>query len=156
MLSAMIDNHLQQGNDLGLDPRRITWRRVVDMNDRALRNTVIGLGGKAHGVPRESGFDISVSSEVMAILCLSKDLKDLKERLGRIVVGYTTGGEAVTASDLKAHGAMAALLKDALNPNLVQTIEHVPAFVHGAPSRTSPTGTHMEVQNGRTSSEPDD
>lgn len=142
LLSAMIDNHLQQGNDLGLDPRRITWRRVLDMNDRALRNTVIGLGGKPHGVPRESGFDISVSSEVMAILCLSRDLKDLKERLGRIVVGYTTGGEAVTASDLKAHGAMAALLKDALNPNLVQTIEHVPAFVHGGPFANIAHGTN--------------
>lgn len=142
LLSAMIDNHLQQGNELGLDPRRITWRRVLDMNDRALRNTVIGLGGKPHGVPRESGFDISVSSEVMAILCLSRDLKDLKERLGRIVVGYTAGGEAVTASDLKAHGAMAALLKDALNPNLVQTIEHVPAFVHGGPFANIAHGTN--------------
>jgi formate--tetrahydrofolate ligase len=142
LLSAMIDNHLQQGNELGLDPRRITWRRVLDMNDRALRNTVIGLGGKPHGIPRESGFDISVSSEVMAILCLSKDLKDLKERLGRIVIGYTWSGEAVTASDLKAHGAMAALLKDALNPNLVQTIEHVPAFVHGGPFANIAHGTN--------------
>jgi formate--tetrahydrofolate ligase len=145
LLSAMIDNHLQQGNELGLDPRRITWRRVLDMNDRALRNTVIGLGGKPHGIPRESGFDISVSSEVMAILCLSKDLKDLKERLGRIVVGYTWGGEAVTASDLKAHGAMAALLKDALNPNLVQTIEHVPAFVHGGPFANIAHGTNSII-----------
>jgi len=142
LLSAMIDNHLQQGNDLGIDPRRITWRRVVDMNDRALRNTVIGLGGKPHGIPRESGFDISVSSEVMAILCLSKDLKDLKARLGRIVIGYTWSGDAVTASDLKAHGAMAALLKDALNPNLVQTIEHVPAFVHGGPFANIAHGTN--------------
>jgi formate--tetrahydrofolate ligase len=145
LLSAMIDNHLQQGNELGIDPRRITWRRALDMNDRALRNTVIGLGGKPHGVPRESGFDISVSSEVMAILCLSKDLKDLKERLGRIVIGYTWGGEAVTASDLKAHGAMAALLKDALNPNLVQTIEHVPAFVHGGPFANIAHGTNSII-----------
>ena len=145
LLSAMIDNHLQQGNELGIDPRRITWRRVVDMNDRALRNAVIGLGGKPHGIPRESGFDISVSSEVMAILCLSKDLKDLKERLGRIVVGYTWSGDAVTAADLKAHGAMAALLKDALNPNLVQTIEHVPAFVHGGPFANIAHGTNSII-----------
>jgi len=145
LLSAMIDNHLQQGNELGIDPRRITWRRVVDMNDRALRNMVIGLGGKPHGIPRESGFDISVSSEVMAILCLAKDLKDLKERLGRIVVGYTWEGEAVTAADLKAHGAMAALLKDALNPNLVQTIEHVPAFVHGGPFANIAHGTNSII-----------
>ena len=145
LLSAMIDNHLQQGNELGIDPRRITWRRVVDMNDRALRHAVIGLGGKPHGIPRESGFDISVSSEVMAILCLSKDLKDLKERLGRIVVGYTWSGDAVTAADLKAHGAMAALLKDALNPNLVQTIEHVPAFVHGGPFANIAHGTNSII-----------
>ncbi len=145
LLSAMIDNHLQQGNELGIDPRRITWRRVVDMNDRALRHAVIGLGGKPHGIPRESGFDISVSSEVMAILCLSKDLKDLKERLGRIVIGYTWSGDAVTAADLKAHGAMAALLKDALNPNLVQTIEHVPAFVHGGPFANIAHGTNSII-----------
>ena len=145
LLSAMIDNHLQQGNELGIDPRRVTWRRVVDMNDRALRHAVIGLGGKPHGIPRESGFDISVSSEVMAILCLSKDLKDLKERLGRIVVGYTWSGDAVTAADLKAHGAMAALLKDALNPNLVQTIEHVPAFVHGGPFANIAHGTNSII-----------
>ena len=142
LLSAMIDNHLQQGNELGIDPRRVTWRRVVDMNDRALRHAVIGLGGKPHGIPRESGFDISVSSEVMAILCLARDLKDLKERLGRIVIGYTWSGDAVTAADLKAHGAMAALLKDALNPNLVQTIEHVPAFVHGGPFANIAHGTN--------------
>jgi len=145
LLSAMIDNHLQQGNELGIDPRRVTWRRVVDMNDRALRHAVIGLGGKPHGIPRESGFDISVSSEVMAILCLSKDLKDLKERLGRIVIGYTWSGDAVTAADLKAHGAMAALLKDALNPNLVQTIEHVPAFVHGGPFANIAHGTNSII-----------
>ncbi len=142
LLSAMIDNHIQQGNDLGIDPRRITWRRVLDMNDRSLRHVVLGLGGKAHGVPRESGFDISVSSEVMAILCLSGSLKDLKERLGRIVIGYTWNGDAITAADLKAHGAMTALLKEALNPNLVQTIEHVPAFVHGGPFANIAHGTN--------------
>jgi len=145
LLAAMLDNHLQQGNELGIDPRRITFRRVVDMNDRALRNIVIGLGGKAHGIPRESGFDISVSSEIMAILCLATDLQDLKERLGNIVVGYTWTGEKVTARDLKAHGAMAALLKDAINPNLVQTIEHVPAFVHGGPFANIAHGTNSIV-----------
>jgi len=145
LLAAMLDNHLQQGNALGIDPRRITFRRVVDMNDRALRNIVIGLGGKAHGIPRESGFDISVSSEIMAILCLATDLQDLKERLGNIVVGYTWSGERVTAKDLNAHGAMAALLKDAINPNLVQTIEHVPAFVHGGPFANIAHGTNSIV-----------
>ena len=114
LLSAMIDNHLQQGNALGLDPRRITWKRVVDLNDRALRNIVVGLGGTSQGVPREDGFMISVASEIMAILCLADDLLDLKERLGRIIVGYTYEGKPVTAKDLKAHGAMAALLKDAI------------------------------------------
>lgn len=133
LLSALIDNHLQQGNALGLDPRRITWKRVLDMNDRALRHIVIGLGGKAQGVPREDGFDISVASEVMAILCLAGSLTELKERLARIVVGYTGEGRPVTAGDLKAQGAMALLLKDALKPNLVQTLEHVPAFIHGGP-----------------------
>jgi formate--tetrahydrofolate ligase len=142
LLSAMIDNHIQQGNELGIDPRRVTWRRVLDMNDRSLRNIVLGLGGKPHGIPRESGFDISVSSEVMAILCLSESLKDLKERLGRIVIGYTWSGEAITAADLKAHGAMTALLKEAINPNLVQTIEHVPAFVHGGPFANIAHGTN--------------
>ncbi|MBO8154532.1 formate--tetrahydrofolate ligase [Thermovirga sp.] len=145
LLAAMLDNHLQQGNALGIDPRRITFRRVVDMNDRALRNIVIGLGGKAHGIPRESGFDISVSSEIMAILCLATDLQDLKEKLGNIVVGYTWSGERVTAKDLNAHGAMAALLKDAINPNLVQTIEHVPAFVHGGPFANIAHGTNSIV-----------
>jgi len=145
LLAAMLDNHLQQGNALGIDPRRITFRRVVDMNDRALRNIVIGLGGKAHGIPRESGFDISVASEIMAILCLATDLQDLKEKLGNIVVGYTWSGERVTAKDLNAHGAMAALLKDAINPNLVQTIEHVPAFVHGGPFANIAHGTNSIV-----------
>ena len=133
LLAAVVDNHLQQGNALGLDPRRIAWRRVVDMNDRALRNIVVGLGGKPHGVPREDGFDISVASEVMAILCLARDLEDLKERLARIIVGYTYGGEPVTVAMLKVQGAMAALLKEAIKPNLVQTLENVPAFIHGGP-----------------------
>lgn len=133
LLAALIDNHLEQGNALGLDPRRITWKRVLDMNDRALRHIVIGLGGKGQGVPREDGFDISVASEVMAILCIAGSLAELKERLGRIVVGYTYSGRPVTAGDLGAQGAMAILLKDAIKPNLVQTLEHVPAFVHGGP-----------------------
>ncbi|EFQ23678.1 Formate-tetrahydrofolate ligase [Aminomonas paucivorans DSM 12260] len=142
LLSAMIDNHLQQGNPLGIDPRRVTWRRVMDMNDRALRHLVIGLGGKGDGVPRETGFDISVASEVMAILCLADGIEDLKARLGRIVVAYTYEGKPVTASDLKAQGAMAALLKEAIQPNLVQTIEHVPAFVHGGPFANIAHGTN--------------
>ncbi|HOG14369.1 MAG TPA: formate--tetrahydrofolate ligase [Synergistales bacterium] len=142
LLSALVDNHLQQGNRLDIDPRRVVFRRVMDMNDRSLRQIVIGLGGKGNGVPRENGFDISVSSEVMAILCLAGNLKDLKERLAKIVVGYTYSGQAVTACDLKAEGAMTALLKDALNPNLVQTIEHVPAFVHGGPFANIAHGTN--------------
>src|SRR5579883_1884236 len=121
LLAALIDNHIQQGNALGFDVRRVTWRRVVDVNDRALRNIVIGLGGTAHGVPREDGFDIVVASEVMAILCLATSIKDLKERLGSIVVGYRGDGHPIRARDLKAHGAMTALLKTALAPNLVQT-----------------------------------
>ncbi|WP_312338646.1 formate--tetrahydrofolate ligase [Anaerospora hongkongensis] len=133
LLSAMLDNHIQQSNALRIDPRRIVWRRVVDMNDRALRNIIIGLGGKAHGVPREDGYDITVASEVMAILCLAADLEDLKERLARIVVAYTYDNEPVTVGMLKAQGAMAALLKEAIKPNLVQTLEHVPAFIHGGP-----------------------
>lgn len=145
LLSAMLDNHLQQGNELCIDPRQIALRRVMDMNERALRHIVLGLGGKGNGIPRESGFDISVSSEVMAILCLSRDLKDLKERLGRIVVAYNYSGKAVTAHELKAEGAMAALLKDAMNPNLVQTIEHVPAFVHGGPFANIAHGTNSLV-----------
>ena len=133
LLAALIDNHLQQGNELGIDPRRITFKRVLDMNDRALRDIVIGLGGPTNGVPRESGFDIVVASEVMAIFCLATSIDDLKERLGRIVVGHTYDTEPVTAADLGAHGAMTALLADALAPNLVQTLEGNPAFVHGGP-----------------------
>ena len=133
LLSAAIDNHLQQGNDLNLDPRRIAWKRVMDMNDRALRNVTIGCGGPAHGVPRETGFDITVASEVMAIFCLANTLAELKEKLGDAVVGYTYEQKPVTARDLKVHGAMTVLLKDAFSPNLVQTLEHTPAFVHGGP-----------------------
>ncbi len=133
LLSAMLDNHLQQGNVLGIDPRRIVWGRVLDMNDRALRHIVVGLGGTVDGVPREDGFRISVASEIMAILCLAKDIPDLKARLSRIIVAYTYENKPVTAGDLHAAGAMTALMKDALKPNLVQTLEHVPAFVHGGP-----------------------
>ncbi len=133
LLAALLDAHIQNGNELGIDVRKITWKRVVDMNDRQLRHIVDGLGGKAHGVPREDGFDITVASEVMAIFCLATSITDLKERLGRIVVGYTYDDAPVTAHDLKAEGAMAALLKDALKPNLVQTLEGTPAFVHGGP-----------------------
>ncbi|MCF2652040.1 formate--tetrahydrofolate ligase [Anaeromassilibacillus senegalensis] len=133
LLCAMLDNHLQQGNLLGIDQRRILIKRCVDMNDRALRNIVVGLGGKINGVPREDGFIITVASEVMAILCLAKDLKDLKERLGRILIAYTYDGKPVYAKDIKADGAMTALLKDAINPNLVQTIEGTPAIMHGGP-----------------------
>ena len=133
LLAAMLDNHIQQGNELNIDPRRITWKRCVDMNDRQLRFITDGLGGKANGTPREDGFDITVASEIMAILCLSKNISDLKERVSKIIVGYTFNDEPVTAGQLKAQGAMAALLKDALKPNLVQTLEHTPAFVHGGP-----------------------
>lgn len=133
LLAAVIDSHISKGNALRIDPNRILWRRVLDMNDRALRQVVIGLGGPANGVVRESGFDITVASEVMAILCLAKDLEDLKERLGRMLVAYTTEGEPVYARDLGVHGAMAALLRDALRPNLVQTLEGQPAFIHGGP-----------------------
>ena len=133
LLAAMLDNHIQQGNSLGIDPKKITWRRAVDMNDRQLRNIVDGLGGKANGTPREDGFDITVASEVMAVLCLSSDISDLKKRLSSIIVGYTYDDKPVTAGELKASGAMAALLKDALKPNLVQTLEHTPAIVHGGP-----------------------
>jgi formate--tetrahydrofolate ligase len=142
LLAALLDNHLHQGNRLGLDSRRILWRRVMDMNDRALRDIVIGLGGRTEGVPRETGFDISAASEVMAILCLASGIADLKERLGRIVVGYRPYGSAVLASDLGAVGAMAVLLKDAIKPNLVQTIEGVPAFVHGGPFANIAHGTN--------------
>ena len=154
LLAAMLDNHIQQGNVLGIDPKQITWRRAVDMNDRQLRNIVDGLGGKAQGVPREDGFDITVASEIMAVLCLASDIMDLKARLGRIVVGYTYKGEPVTAHDLKAEGAMAALLKDALKPNLVQTLEHTPAFIHGGPFANiahgcnSVTATRMALKLG--------
>ena len=133
LLAAMLDNHIHQGNALGIDPRSITWKRCVDMNDRQLRSVVDGLGGRTNGVPREDGFDITVASEVMAVLCLSTSLSDLRERLGRIIVGYSYSGEPVTASDLHAHGAMTALLRDAIKPNLVQTLEGTPAFVHGGP-----------------------
>ena len=133
LLAAMLDNHIYQGNALRIDPKRIVWKRCVDMNDRQLRAVVDGLGGRVNGVPREDGFDITVASEVMAILCLASDLADLKARLGRIVVAYTYDEQPVTAADLKAQGAMAALLKDAIKPNLVQTLEHTPAFVHGGP-----------------------
>lgn len=133
LLAAMIDNHIQQGNRLGIDPKNITWKRCVDMNDRQLRHIVDGLGGRLQGVPREDGFDITVASEVMAVLCLASDIDDLKARLARIVIGYTYDGKPVTAADLKAQGAMAALLKDALKPNLVQTLEHNPVFIHGGP-----------------------
>ena len=129
----MLDNHIQQGNALGIDVKKITWRRCVDMNDRQLRNIVDGLGGRMQGVPREDGFDITVASEIMAVLCLATGLSDLKERLGRMIVGYTYDDKPVTAADLKAQGAMAALLKDAIKPNLVQTLEHTPALVHGGP-----------------------
>ncbi len=133
LLAAILDNHIHQGNALNIDVRRIQWRRVVDMNDRALRNIVIGLGGHANGFPRQDGFDIVVASEVMAIFCLANSLADLKERLANIIVGYTTDRKPVRARDLNAHGAMAVLLKDAIQPNLVQTLEHTPAFVHGGP-----------------------
>jgi len=133
LLAAMLDNHIQQGNALGIDVKRITWKRCVDMNDRQLRNVIDGLGGRMQGVPREDGFDITVASEIMAVLCLAADIPDLKERLSRIVVAYTYDGKPVTAADLKAQGAMAALLKDALKPNLVQTLEGTPSFIHGGP-----------------------
>lgn len=133
LLAAMLDNHIQQGNELGIDTRQIIWKRCVDMNDRALRNIVVGLGSKADGFVREDHFVITVATETMAILCLSKDMKDLKERLGRIIVAYNYAGEPVTAKDLKAVGAMAALLKDAIKPNMIQTLEHTPALVHGGP-----------------------
>ena len=133
LLAAMLDNHIQQGNALNIDPRRIVWKRAVDMNDRQLRHIIDGLGGKASGVPREDGFEITVASEIMAVLCLSSDLADLKARLAKMVVAYTYDDQPVTAHDLKAEGAMAALLKDAIKPNLVQTLEGTPAFIHGGP-----------------------
>ncbi|MFQ9512011.1 MAG: formate--tetrahydrofolate ligase, partial [Lachnospiraceae bacterium] len=133
LLAALLDNHIQQGNELGIDTRQITWKRCLDMNDRVLRNIVVGLGAKADGVVREDHFVITVASEIMAILCLSNDMNDLKDRLGRIVVAYNYNGEPVTAKDLKAVGSMAALLKDAIKPNVIQTLEHTPALVHGGP-----------------------
>ena len=133
LLAAMLDNHIQQGNTLGIDPKAITWKRAVDMNDRQLRHIVDGLGGRMQGVPREDGFETTVASEIMAVLCLSSGISDLKQRLARIIVGYTYDGKPVTAHDLKAEGAMAALLKDAIKPNLVQTLEGTPAFIHGGP-----------------------
>lgn len=132
-LAALLDNHIHQGNELNIDPRRIVWKRVLDLNDRALRNVIVGLGGPANGVPREDGFDITVASEIMAVLCLAKDIEDLRERLSRIVVAYNYDKEPVTVGDLKVEGALTLLLKDAIKPNLVQTIEHTPAFVHGGP-----------------------
>ena len=154
LLAAMLDNHIQQGNDLGIDAKQITWKRAVDMNDRQLRHIVDGLGGKAQGVPREDGFDITVASEVMAVLCLASDIADLKVRLGRMIVAYTFDGKPVTAHDLKGEGAMAALLKDALKPNLVQTLEGTPAFIHGGPFANiahgcnSITATRMALKLG--------
>ena len=133
LLAAMIDNHIQKGNELNIDVTNIVWKRCVDMNDRNLRNVVVGLGGKVNGIPRQDSFMITVASEVMAILCLANDINDLKERLGNIIVAYKYTGEPVYARDVKAHGAMAALLKDAIKPNIVQTLEHTPCFVHGGP-----------------------
>ena len=133
LLSAMIDNHIQHGNQLNIDNRQITWKRVIDMNDRVLRGIIVGLGGQKNGVPREDGFMISVASELMALLCLANDLQDLKLRLGKIIIGYTHSGIPVTAKDLKADGAMTVLLKDAIKPNLVQTLEGTPALMHGGP-----------------------
>ena len=150
LLAAMLDNHIQQGNALNIDPRRIAWKRVVDMNDRELRNIVVGLGGKAHGVPRQDGFDITVASEVMAILCLASSLHDLKERLAKIIVAYDYNGNPITAGQIKAQGAMAALLKDAIKPNLVQTLENVPAIIHGGPFANIAHGCNsvMATQTG--------
>ena len=154
LLAAMLDNHIQQGNALGIDPKQITWKRAVDMNDRQLRHIIDGLGGKVNGVPREDGFDITVACEVMAVLCLASDLMDLKARLARMIVGYTYDGRPVTAHDLKAEGAMAALLKDAIKPNLVQTLEGTPVLVHGGPFANiahgcnSVTATRMALKLG--------
>jgi formate--tetrahydrofolate ligase len=145
MLSAMVDNHLFQGNQLGLDAHNITWRRVLDVNDRALRNIVIGLGGRLDGVPRQTGFDITAASEVMATLALSRSLEDLRERLGRIVVGYTTGGEPVTAEQLSTAGSMAVILRDAIKPNLLQTLENTPVLVHTGPFGNIATGNSSVV-----------
>ena len=154
LLAAMLDNHIQQGNALGIDPKQITWKRAVDMNDRQLRHIIDGLGGKVNGVPREDGFDITVACEVMAVLCLASDIMDLKARLARMIVGYTYDGRPVTAHDLKAEGAMAALLKDAIKPNLVQTLEGTPVLIHGGPFANiahgcnSVTATRMALKLG--------
>lgn len=133
LLAALLDNHIQQGNQLGIDPRQVVWKRCMDMNDRALRNIVIGLGSKMDGMVREDHFIITVASEIMAVLCLADNMKDLKRRLGRIIVAYSFDGNPITADDLHATGSMAALLKDAIKPNLIQTLEHNPAIVHGGP-----------------------
>lgn len=133
LLAALLDNHIQQGNELGIDPRQVVWKRCLDMNDRVLRNIVVGLGRKMDGMVREDHFVITVASEIMAVLCLADDMHDLKRRLGKIIVAYTYDGKPVTVDDIKATGAMAALLKDALKPNLIQTLEHTPAIVHGGP-----------------------
>ena len=154
LIAALLDNHIHQGNALGIDPRRITWKRAVDMNDRQLRNIVNGLGGKANGTPREDGFDITVASEIMAVLCLASDITDLKERISRMIIAYTYDNQPVTAGQIKAQGAVAALLKDALKPNLVQTLEGTPAFIHGGPFANiahgcnSVTATKMAMKLG--------
>ena len=142
LLAAVIDNHIQQGNALDIDVRRVAWKRVLDLNDRALRNVVIGLGGKAHGVPRETGFDITVASEMMAILCLASDLEDMKKRLGEIVVAYSRDGRAIRADELNVTGALTLLFKDAIKPNLVQTLEGTPALIHGGPFANIAHGCH--------------
>lgn len=148
LIAAMLDNHVQQGNSLGIDVRKVTWRRVVDMNDRQLRNIIDGMGGKMSGMPREDGFEITVASEIMAILCLSKDIADLKEKVSDIVVAYSYDDRPVTVADLKAQGAVAALLKDALKPNLVQTLEHTPAFIHGGPFANIAHGCNSIMATG--------
>ena len=149
LLAAMLDNHIQQGNALGIDPRQVVWKRCVDMNDRVLRNIVVGLGSKMDGMVREDHFVITVASEIMAILCLADDLADLKRRLGRIIVAYTFAGDPVTADDLHATGAMTALLKDAVKPNIIQTLEHTPALVHGGPAALHPRGQEPARHLGR-------
>ncbi|MDR1311186.1 MAG: formate--tetrahydrofolate ligase, partial [Burkholderiaceae bacterium] len=145
LLAALIDNHIHHGNELGIDARRIVWKRVLDMNDRALRDVTIGLGGPGNGFPRSDAFDITVASEVMAIFCLATSLDDLKDRLGRIVVAYTRDRKPILASDLKAHGAMAALLKDAIKPNMVQSLENNPVFIHGGPFANIATGSNSVI-----------
>ena len=148
LLAAMLDNHIQQGNALGIDPRQIVWKRCVDMNDRVLRNIVVGLGRKTDGMVREDHFVITVASEIMAILCLADDLADLKKRLGRIIVAYNFNGDPVTADDLQSTGAMTALLKDAIKPNLIQTLEHTPALIHGGPFANIAHGCNRMIFRG--------